>query len=256
MTLMTVIPRGDRGRGRPGPPERPTPARRAPAALTRASLGAIALALALAPPPARATTVRALSLPAMTAAAQSIVRGRVLDARAVYDPRREAVYTHTTVRVDEVLWGREVAGQELLVRQRGGTLDGVTWSVPGTPRLELGAEVLLFCRTDGAFHYIVGMAQGAYTLSRPPGAAAPRGLSAQRHTAGLRALSRPLVARRLAPQRAPYAALRAQVQAALRDLGRRPGAARGAAASRPDSAQPESVEPESAQPERVQQVTP
>ncbi len=210
-----------------------------------AGTGLVVACLALPAPPARATTVRAFSLPAMTAAAQSIVRGRVVDARAVYDPAREAVYTHTTVLVDEVLWGRERPGQEILVRQRGGTLDGVTWSIPGTPHLALGAEVLLFCRTDGAFHYIVGMAQGVYVLSRPPATASGQGqataapLAAERHLAGLRALPRPLVARRLAPRRAPYAALRAQIRAALEELGRRPRAV----AQPPEGANGQEVSP-------------
>ena len=218
-------------------------------ALGRVALGLVAAWLAAASPAAptaRATTIRAFSLPALTAAAQSIVRGRVVDARAVYDPQREAVYTHTTVRVDEVLWGRERPGEELLVRQRGGTLDGVTWSIPGTPRLELGADVLLFCRTDGAFHYIVGMAQGVYVLSRPaatPATRGPSGLSARRHTAGLRALPQPLAARRPAPQRAPYAALRARVEAALRDLGRRQQTSAGADPTPQGSTRPREVTP-------------
>ena len=52
------------------------------------------------------------------------------------------------------------------MRQLGGVLDGLETRLVGTTDFTLGDEVVLFTRTDGALHYLVGMAQGSYFVLR------------------------------------------------------------------------------------------
>jgi hypothetical protein len=72
----------------------------------------------------------------------------------------------------------------------------------------MGAEVVLFTRTDSAHHYLVGMAQGAYTVDRRgPGEATLR-----RGGAGLRMAPIPGPRDRVAPKRLTLDALRTTVR--------------------------------------------
>ncbi len=123
--------------------------------------------------PTNATLVRAVPMRAMAAQAHEIVRGHILDSECLYDPVFKRVYTHTRVAVLESLIGETSPGAVIEVRQIGGMLDGIESRVVGTAPLHMGTEVVLFTRTDGAHHYLMGMAQGAYAVDRHgPGPAA------------------------------------------------------------------------------------
>ncbi len=182
----------------------------------RCGLAAVMLALGAGwAADARATLVRGFSLPGLVAEAHSVLRGEVAWQEVVYDARWGRVYTHSFLVVDEVLAGREAVGDVVVVRQLGGELDGVLSQVPGTARLEVGAEVVVFARTDGAFHYLVGMAQGAFEVRRE----APGRVTLRRSTAGLTVPPVAGPTRPLAPDALTLDALRAQV----RDQGRAGG---------------------------------
>ena len=118
---------------------------------------------------ASATIVHSFSLSALSLASHSIIRGEVVAEECVYDPHWEGIYTHTTLRVVEVLSGSEKPGDFIIVRQIGGSLDGIESQVVGTTTFLPGAEVLIFGRSDGAFHYLVGMGQGAWNVERKTG---------------------------------------------------------------------------------------
>ena len=111
-----------------------------------------------------ATIVRSFSLRGLASEAHEVVRGEVLDEEVVYDAWWDRVYTHTTLRVDEAIGGHARPGDIIVVRQLGGLLDGVQSLVVGTVDFTPGDEVVLFTRTDGALHYLVGMAQGSYLV--------------------------------------------------------------------------------------------
>jgi hypothetical protein len=156
-----------------------------------------------------ATRVRPFPLPAMVRDAHAIVRGEVIDEEVVFDPAWGQVYTHSSVRVDEVLQGRERVGEVIVVRQIGGELDGLSREVVGTARLHIGAEVVLFARTDGAFHYLIGMAQGVYAVDR----SVPGRVSLIRSLGGLKLMDLPGPAAPLPPSRWGLDELRASVNA-------------------------------------------
>lgn len=172
-------------------------------------------ALAVVSGPADATIVRTFGLDAMAVEAQAIVRGQVVGAEVVWDGAWGNVYTHTFVRVDEVLAGSDVVGGVIAVRQIGGVLDGIETRVVGTAELPLDAEVVIFARTDGAYHYLVGMAQGCYEVRRAAAGAARVG----RRLAGVTLLDPPGPARATAPDRLLLDELRARVKAALATTG-------------------------------------
>lgn len=160
--------------------------------------------------PAQATIVRGFTLPAMTLEAHRIVHGEVVAVDAVWDAQRQRVYTHTTVRVIDS-WAGADDTEHIVVRQMGGVLDGVVTSVVGNAHLELGAEVVLFVRTDGFLHYLVGMAQGHYEVLREEG----RPATVARSTAGLRRVGLRGPIRLDAPQRTRLSELEARVRGTL-----------------------------------------
>jgi len=118
-----------------------------------------------------ATLVRPFSLAGLTLESHSIVRGEVEEIEALFDPTWGNIYTHTRVRVTESLHGDAAIGDHIVVRQLGGVLDGITSRIVGNAELGLGSEVVLFTRTDGALHYVIGMAQGKFEVVREPGVA-------------------------------------------------------------------------------------
>jgi hypothetical protein len=127
------------------------------------------------PPGTRAATVPAFSLDGLARSADAVLRGTVVAEHPLWHrfgdgPTR--LYTVTEVRVRRVLKGA-AADSTVLVLQMGGVDGGLSHSVPGTARLMPGDEVLVFTRTDGAFHYLVGMAQGAFVLSASGGTTPP-----------------------------------------------------------------------------------
>ncbi len=157
--------------------------------------------------PASATLVRAVPLRALATQAHEVVRGHVLDNESLYDPVFRRVYTHTRVAVLETLAGQTTRGAVIEVRQIGGVLDGVESRVVGTAELAPGAEVVLFTRTDGAHHYLLGMSQGAYAVDRR----GPGSPALHRETGALRIATPMGPAAKQAPDRLTLDALRSLV---------------------------------------------
>jgi MYXO-CTERM domain-containing protein len=112
---------------------------------------------------AAATTVRRIELPELGQTAAVVARAHVVSRTPVLVGER--IYTDTLLAVEECLKG--ACGEELVVRQLGGELDGVGMTVEGLAPLAGGDEVILFLRArkDGAFAP-VGMAQGAFHVRR------------------------------------------------------------------------------------------
>ncbi len=118
--------------------------------------------------PASATRVVAMDLPTLVSESDVVVRGRVLSQRAVWDGRRQRVYTDSTVLVDEIVRGQKV-GTSVVVRQLGGRLGDLTQVVEGAGRLEVGQDVVLFLTVRGPLAYVVGMSQGRLAVVKKAG---------------------------------------------------------------------------------------
>ena len=127
---------------------------------------AFALLVATLPSISHATWVKPYSMTSLVLESHSIVRGIVEAVEVIYDPIWERNYTLSTIRVLETLDGSEVPGDTIVVRQLGGELDGFETRIVGNAILNLESEVVIFARTDGAFHYLIGMSQGKYEVIR------------------------------------------------------------------------------------------
>ena len=117
--------------------------------------------------PAFATVLQAMSVEEMSLSAEAIVRGVVTDVSAFKDPKTERIYTLNTVSVTERIKGQ--SPDSVVVRQIGGTYQGMTVQVPGTPRFEVGEQVVLFLTKEGSLHFLRGMGQGGFSIVKDNG---------------------------------------------------------------------------------------
>ena len=117
---------------------------------------------------ASATIVRSMSLAEMTRTADVVVRATVQGSSANWDENRTRIYTVTQLQVSHVLKGPVQNGEEIRVRQIGGSVGEITQRVAGNAHFDAGEEVLVFLDRDAArgLHYVIGMAQGKYTVNR------------------------------------------------------------------------------------------
>jgi hypothetical protein len=121
--------------------------------MTRRALLLAVLLLAL---PARATTVRPLTLRETVARATSIVRARVADARPRW--RERAIVTDVVLADVRALAGEPVERLTLF----GGALDGLVMTLAGQPVLAKGDDVLLLLDRDAERCPFVGVWHGVF----------------------------------------------------------------------------------------------
>ena len=124
----------------------------------------VALLLLFPAAQAGAATVVAMSLEQMTERADAIYLGRVTGARADWNAERTRIYTYVTLEVDRYLKGGSGARSET-VRLLGGRVGPYLAMVPGTPRFDVGEEVLLFASGRGArIPTVLGLSLGKFTV--------------------------------------------------------------------------------------------
>jgi hypothetical protein len=120
--------------------------------------------------PAQGTVALRVDLPALAAAADVVVRGRVVGEVSRWDSSRRRIYTDVTVAVDEVYKGDARVGRTVVVTRLGGSVGGVGMRVAGEVSLVAGEESFLFLRRHearrGGRLTVVGMAQGKLTVLR------------------------------------------------------------------------------------------
>ena len=133
-----------------------------------------------------ATTVKRLSLEQMVRGAHRIMLGRRVSQETYWNKARTRIYTATQFAVTEDLKGdfRETA----TVVTVGGTIDGMTLVVSGTPRFREREEVLLFLEAGKSGNWILmGLSQGTFRIT-----ADRRGVRTARHaSSGLHLIPAP-----------------------------------------------------------------
>jgi hypothetical protein len=112
---------------------------------------------------AGATVAVPLTFERLTAEADLVVQGAVLEQKSFLGPNKERVYTHTRVLVLRTLKGK-TDERILTVRQWGGAVGALRMVVPGNASLKEGEEVVLFLSREAPHHFVVGLAQGKFTL--------------------------------------------------------------------------------------------
>jgi hypothetical protein len=113
--------------------------------------------MALALPEAHATTyAKIMDLDELTSSATAVVAGTVDTAWSF--ERDGLIWTRVGLDIEESLLG--TTSRHVSLEIIGGTVDGVSLSVPGAPHFEVGADVLVFLDGD----QLVGFGQGAFAL--------------------------------------------------------------------------------------------
>jgi hypothetical protein len=115
---------------------------------------------------AHATVVVPLTLADQVAQADFVVRARVGSMHSQFVADRGTILTWTELEVTESIKGQ--APSTLVLRQMGGTADGMTMMVPGDAHLSAGDEVVLFLRADpagGQDVFLLALAQSAWFVN-------------------------------------------------------------------------------------------
>ena len=122
------------------------------------------LLLACLPVAAGATTLVKLDVPALSRAADVVVRARVegISSRWSRDGRR--ILTDVTLRVLERVAGE--CGELLQLVQPGGVVGELGQKVDGVPPFAPGEEAVLFLERQGPVHALVGLSQGKWSVER------------------------------------------------------------------------------------------
>lgn len=108
-----------------------------------------------------ALTVEYIGLERMTKESQIIVYGRVVSAYSVWEDK--SIFTYTTIEIKELIKG-EYKSQKIVVKQMGGTVGYISQVVDGTPKLEIGKEVVLFLRDWKGAYWIHSIVLGHFQV--------------------------------------------------------------------------------------------
>jgi hypothetical protein len=130
---------------------------------TLAALALVAASSAATQPPARATTLKRMSVADLSRAAHTIVRVRCITNSTRWDTGE--IWTFTTFDVEEIWKGSAPA--QITVRLLGGRTGNFTSTVSGVPRFAPGEELILFLeRTPAQDFSIVSWMQGTFRIAR------------------------------------------------------------------------------------------
>ena len=127
------------------------------------SLSAV-LALLIGASSSWATLVPRMSFEEVVARSQSIVHGTVVRTWSDWDEDRTAIWTHYEIKVSASLKGED--GDTVVVSEPGGSVDGKHMQIAGTPKYEMGEEVMLFAApTPIGYLRTCGWGQGKFKVS-------------------------------------------------------------------------------------------
>jgi hypothetical protein len=117
-----------------------------------------------------ATTVRPMSVDRLTQVASDVVEARVTQTWSEWDAQHTRIYTYSQLAVTRSLKGSQ--GSTVLVKQPGGTKDGITEVVFGVRHFRPGEDSVLFLEpsrdNDGAMR-VVGLMQGNFLVFKSNG---------------------------------------------------------------------------------------
>ena len=127
-----------------------------------AAFALVAASSAAIHPPARATTLKRMSVADLSRAAHTVVRARCVTSSTRWDAGE--IWTFTTFDVEE-LW-KGSAPAQITVRLLGGSAGNFTSTVSGVPRFAPGEELILFLeRTPAQDFSIVSWMQGTFRIA-------------------------------------------------------------------------------------------
>jgi hypothetical protein len=114
-----------------------------------------------------ATTVVPMAVEALTRASTYVVEARSIGSTSQWNSEHTFIFTYTRFEVTRALKGQ--ASNTIMVRQIGGTVDGITQKVAGVRQWSPGEESVLFLQpssmADGAL-VVTGLMQGNFLMRR------------------------------------------------------------------------------------------
>jgi hypothetical protein len=120
--------------------------------------------------PAHASVVQALTVDQLSAEAATVVHGKVVSVRSAWNDDHTRIYTEVQVKVEAAWKGEAPAHGVVVVRQLGGSVEGLSQQVMGSPVFAVGEELVLFLvpgpQGDRA---VLGMSQGKFKVEREAG---------------------------------------------------------------------------------------
>jgi hypothetical protein len=93
---------------------------------------------------AHASTFAPVDLDTLMASTDAVVRGQGRDLVVRVDPQTGLVTTDATLYVAHGVLGPHHDGDVIVVREVGGATDDLVMTAPGFPKLQLGADVVVF----------------------------------------------------------------------------------------------------------------
>jgi len=122
----------------------------------------------------QATSFFIQPFPDFTRNAPNIVHGKLHQPRAEYAVTQNgdrSIHTYADLEIKEVLKG-SITGQNILIRKAGGTKDGVTLHIPGSPEFQEGEESVFYLSNeipeDHCFE-VVGLELGKFGITEKNG---------------------------------------------------------------------------------------
>lgn len=115
----------------------------------------------------RATTVIPMSVEQLTRASTHVVEATAIDSTAQWNPDHTLIFTYTRFNVSQSLKGQ--LPQTIVVRQLGGTVDGITQRVSGVRHWLPGQQAVLFLKpssTGDRAMVVTGLMQGNFLVKR------------------------------------------------------------------------------------------
>jgi hypothetical protein len=115
---------------------------------------------------AHASVAVAMSVEDLARTSDVVARVTPIDRSSKWEEGR--IMTFTRVRLDEVVAGSATPRREIVVRTRGGVVDGIGQSVSGEAQLEPGTSSFVFLSIDRAHAtaMVSGRAQGQLVVAR------------------------------------------------------------------------------------------
>jgi hypothetical protein len=115
--------------------------------------------------PLLSTLVPRMSLEEVVDASTAIVHGTVVRTWSAWDEEHRYIWTHYEIQVADKLKG--TANGAIVLSEPGGTVDETELQVVGTPKYEVGEEVVLFAEeTPLGLLRTCGWGQGKFRVSR------------------------------------------------------------------------------------------
>ena len=116
---------------------------------------------------ASATTVIPMSVDKITRLSTLVAEVRAVGSHSAWNAEHNNIYTYTEFQVTRVLKGTQPT--KLVVKQLGGSVDGITEHVSGVRYWSNGEEAVLFLHpstsNDGT-HVVTGLMQGNFAVDR------------------------------------------------------------------------------------------